>query len=393
MIQRNLKATLYTLAQQFPVVAVIGPRQSGKATLAQSTFPDYKYVLLENPDEKLLATEDPRLFFQKYENPHGIIIDEIQEVPHLLSYMQGIVDKEYKPGYFVITGSQNILMHEKISQTLAGRIALLTLLPLSVSELRTANLLPATIEELIFKGLYSRIYAQKIDASQWFSQYIATYVERDARLVINVGNLVTFQRFLKLCAGRIGQLLNYTALANDCGISANTAKAWISLLEASFIIHLVQPYNKHFNKRVVKTPKLHFYDPGLVCALLDIDSPQALYSHYMRGPLFESFVISELIKNRFNRGKKPNCYFWRDAQGNEIDCILEYGNRLVPIEIKSALTINQNFFDSLIAWQGIAQQENKDAYIVYAGKENQARKHGTVVAWDNIDMIMQQSEK
>jgi len=393
MIKRNLQQALEKLAGQFPVVAVMGPRQSGKTTLTRSVFSQYKYVLLENPDEKLLAMEDPRLFFQKYENPYGIIIDEIQEVPHLLSYMQGIVDQKYRPGYFVITGSQNILMHEKISQTLAGRIALLTLLPLSISELRDAGKLSSSMEELLFKGCYPRIYDQNIDASQWFEYYIATYVERDARLVINVGNLATFQRFLKLCAGRVGQLLNYTALANDCGISANTAKAWISLLEASYIIYLVQPYYKHFNRRIVRTPKLHFYDTGLACSLLDIESPQALYSHYMRGALFESFVISEFVKYRFNRSKKSNCYFWRDAQGKEVDCILEYGDRVVPVEIKSGLTINQNFFDSLIAWQEIAKSENKEAYVVYGGKESHARKHATVLAWDNIDLIMNVSEK
>lgn len=393
MIRRDLQKTLERLAGQVPVIAVLGPRQSGKTTITRSVFSQHRYVLLENLDEKALATEDPRLFFKKYENPHGIIIDEIQEVPHLLSYMQGIVDTENRPGYFVITGSKNILMHEKISQTLAGRIALLTLLPLSISELRDESLLPSSIEEALFKGLYPRLYSQNIEASEWFANYISTYVERDARLVINIGNLATFQRFLKLCAGRIGQLLNYTSLANDCGISANTAKAWISLLEASYIIYLVQPYYKHFNRRIIRTPKLHFYDTGLACSLLDIESSQALFSHYMRGPLFESFVMNEFMKYRFNRSKKSNCYFWRDARGNEIDCLLEYGDRIVPIEIKSGLTINQNFFDPLIAWQNLANPENKEAFVVYGGKESHTRKHATVVGWDNIDVVMQASEQ
>lgn len=391
MIKRILQESIVAFAKQFPVIAITGPRQSGKTTLARETFPHYRYVLLENPDEKLMALDDPRLFFQKYENPHGIIIDEIQEVPHLLSYMQGIVDSAYRPGYFVITGSQNLLIHEKISQSLAGRIALMTLLPLSISELRDANMLPPSIEETLFNGMYPQIHARKTDAPAWFANYIATYVERDARLVINIGNLVTFQRFLKLCAGRIGQLLNYTALANDCGVSANTAKAWISLLEASYIIHLVQPYYKHFNRRIVKTPKLHFYDTGLACALLDIDSPQALFTHYMRGPLFESFVVSELIKCRLNQSKRANCYFWRDTQGHEIDCLLEYGDTLVPIEIKSGMTINQNFFSSLISWKEITKpaEQNAQAFLVYAGKESQERKHAHVLGWTDIDQITQ----
>ncbi|MCB9493708.1 MAG: ATP-binding protein [Epsilonproteobacteria bacterium] len=393
MIKRALQSSLERLAGQYPVVAVVGPRQSGKTTLTRATFAKHKYVLLESPDEKMLAMDDPRLFFQKHANPDGIILDEIQEVPHLLSYMQGMVDEQYRPGYFIITGSQNILMQEKISQTLAGRIALLTLLPLSVNEMRCADMLPGRIEEILFQGLYPRIYVHNLDPSEWLANYVATYVERDARLVINIANLVTFQRFLKLCAGRVGQLLNYTSLANDCGISVNTARAWISLLEASYIIWLVPPFYKSFNRRVVRTPKLHFYDPGLVCALLGVESVDALYGHSMRGAIFETFVLSELVKYRFNQGKKANCYFWRDARGHEVDCLLEYGDRIVPIEIKSALTINQGFFEPLIAWhQLVASEQDCKGYLVYAGDEMYERKHATVVGWSDIDKIIQNQQ-
>jgi predicted AAA+ superfamily ATPase len=393
IINRQITPKLLSLAAQFPVVAVVGPRQSGKTTLVKSIFSNHIYVTLEDLDIKLRAIEDPRKFFAAYDNPHGIIIDEIQEAPDLLSYMQGIVDTAYRPGYFILTGSQNFLIHEKISQTLAGRIALLTLLPLTVDELATAGLLPGSVEELICKGLYPRVYAQPINPVDWFIFYISTYVERDIRSVLNITDIVAFQRFIKLCAGRVGQLLNYTALASDCGISLNTAKAWISILEASYIIHLVQPYYKNFNKRVIKTPKLYFHDVGLVCSLLEIKSAQQLHAHYFRGSIFENFVISELMKHRFNKGNRPNMFFWRDVQGHEIDCILEQADKLVPIEIKSGMTVSTNFFDGLVDWNTITKQGDVQGYVVYGGAENQKRKHAEVISWHNIKTITEALDK
>jgi len=392
MIQRQMTEKLAKLASQFPVVGVIGPRQSGKTTLTKATFSKYAYVTLEDIDIRLLALQDPRRFFATYGNEHGLIIDEVQEAPDLLSYMQGIVDQEYKPGYFIVTGSQNFLMLEKISQTLAGRIALLTLLPLTVDELKQANQLPKSPEELLLKGLYPRVYNQPIDASDWFLNYIATYLERDVRQIIKVTDLVTFQRFLKLCAGRNGQLLNYTALADDCSISPNTARAWVSLLETSYIVHLVQPYYKNFNKRIIKTPKLYFYDTGIVCCLLEIKSVEQLQSHYARGAIFEAFAISELAKYRLNAGDRPNLYFWRDVGGHEIDCLLERSLQLIPIEIKSGMTVNTRYFNALDDWNKITGQDaGTSAYVVYAGENNQKWPSGQVTSWKNMKKIIDET--
>ena len=388
-IHRDLSVKLESLASQFPVVALMGPRQSGKTTLAKKTFKNYAYVTLENFDAQQLAMTDPRLFFKTYENPHGIIIDEIQNVPTLFSFMQGVVDEAYRPGYFIITGSQNLLLHEKVSQTLAGRIALLSLLPLTVSELTNAHKLPNTLEELLIKGFYPRVYTEPVLFEDWFSSYLATYVQRDVRQVLNIGDLFTFQRFLKLCAQRIGQQLNYSSLASDCGISPNTARAWISLLSASFIIFLVQPYYKNLNRRLVKTPKLYFYDSGLACSLLNIIDAQTLLTHQYRGALFESFVMGELTKIRLNLGKQPDLYFVRDEKGYEVDCIWERQETLIPIEIKSGTTVRSTFFERLAEWPQLSGQPAASSFVVYAGDQDQAWPHATVLSWKNIAQIMQ----
>lgn len=389
MISRQVEEKLKQLISQFPVVCVVGPRQSGKTTLVKNTLPEYAYVTMEDLDKRKLAVDDPRRFLAAFDNAKGVIIDEVQEAPDLLSYMQGIVDQQYRPGFFVLTGSQNILLHEKVSQTLAGRIAFLTLLPLTVDELQKAQLLPLTLEELLFKGCYPRLYSQNVNLEDWFSNYISTYVERDVRQILKVMDLVVFQNFLKLCAGRVGQLLNYTALASDCGISPNTAKNWISLLQSCYIIFLAQPYFKNFNKRVVKTPKLYFYDTGLCCSLLEITSSRQLFTNYSRGPLFESFVASEFAKYQFNLGKKPNNYFWRDVQGNEVDCVLSFGEKLLPVEIKSGLTFDSSFFKGLNFWNKIVDQPSTDTFVVYAGAETFDHKHGTVVSWRNLKSIVE----
>lgn len=269
MISRLLQKKLEALAQKLPVVAILGPRQSGKTTLSRMVFGNYAYVSLENLDSRTFAQEDPRSFLDTYAK-EGVIFDEIQHVPLLLSYIQTWVDEWQKPGQFILTGSQNFLINEAITQTLAGRIAILNLLPLSVDELAAANLLPAQSEECMFLGGYPRIYAKEIAPEDWYPNYIQTYIERDVRQVKNVHDLAVFQRFLKLCAGRIGQLINFSSLANDCDVSLSTVKSWLSLLEQSFIIFLLRPHHANFSKRLVKTPKLYFVDTGLACTLLEI---------------------------------------------------------------------------------------------------------------------------
>ena len=389
MIKREIKPYLIDLAKQFPIVAVMGPRQSGKTTLVKETFPDYAYITMEDLDRRSAAKEDPRGFFATYAEHKGVIIDEIQEVPELLSYMQGIVDQKYRPGYFIITGSQHFLLYEKITQTLAGRIALLTLLPLSVNEIKGANLLPSDIATLLLKGFYPRLYSQPISVQAWVSNYISTYIEKDVRQIIQISDVNSFQRFLKLCAARTGNLLNYADLARDADISPNTAKAWISILEASYIIKLVNPYYKNFNKRVIKSPKLYFYDSALVCSLLGIRTPEDVHIHPFKGAIFESFVMSEMFKYNYNHNELPQIYFWRDVQGHEIDAIIETSfDKIIPIEIKSGMTITNDFFENLNDWKNITRQQNVPLFVIYGGNENFERKPGHIFAWSNISNLL-----
>lgn len=391
MIKRDIEPYLKSLAQQFPAVAVMGPRQSGKTTLVKQAFPDYAYVTLEDIDKRLAAREDPRDFLSLFADKSGVIIDEIQEVPELLSYMQGIIDQSYKPGFFILTGSQHFLMYEHITQTLAGRIALLTLLPLSVNELKSAHLLLDNCEELLLKGFYPRLYSQKIGIREWCMNYIATYVEKDVRQVLAITDVVAFQRFLKLCAARVGNLVNYSDLARDCDISPNTAKAWLSILETSFIIKLLSPYYKNFNKRVIKSPKLYFYDSALVCALLNIRTADELSIHPIRGALFESFAISEMFKYNFNNNEVPAIYFWRDTQGHEIDAIIEKSfGVVVPVEIKARKTVINDFFKGLVDWAAITEQSDVQSYVIYSGDENMKQKKGHIFSWRTIADLLKE---
>ncbi len=389
MIKRELTSILKYLAQQFRVLAILGPRQSGKTTITQETFNKHVYVSLEDPDNRSFAETDPRAFLQLHHNEHGIILDEIQHVPALLSYIQTEVDRTQKKGYFILTGSQNFLLNEKITQTLAGRVMIFTLLPLSIHELQQADLLPQDINTLMLQGSYPPIYADNIDPLYWYPTYISTYIERDVRQIKNVTNVSLFQTFIKLCAGRIGQLLNISSLANDCGISAVTAESWISLLEMSYILFRAQPHHKNFSKRIVKTPKIYFYDTGLACSLLEIDDPKQLATHYLRGGLFESFIFSEILKMQYNKGLTPHPYFWRDKTGHEVDCIIERGGKLNAIEIKSGKTINNDFFTALTYWKTMAQSDAGDSYLVYAGDESQQRTIAQVLKWSDITKIME----
>lgn len=380
-------AELRVLAKQFPVISIYGPRQSGKTTLSKMAFGDYKHINLESVSNRKFVREDPEGFLRSISGEKGVVLDEVQNVPDLLSYIQIHVDEHERPGFFILTGSQNLLLNKRISQSLAGRTAILTLLPLSVGEVKEASKLFEDYYQVIFNGFYPRVVARESAPEKWYQDYIQTYVERDVRQIKNVENLSQFSEFMQLCAGRIGQLLNVSSLANDCGISTSTVNAWLSILEASYIIFMLRPHHKNFSKRLVKSPKLYFYDTGLACSLLGIESRDKLVSHYLRGGLFESFVLSELMKISFNRGKRPRMYFWRDKHGHEIDCIIERVDKLIPVEIKSGKTINMSFFDELKYWNKLSQTDPENNFLIYGGSEDQKRTDAHVLGWQELERV------
>jgi len=381
MIQRTAESELRALASQYKAVAVVGPRQSGKTTLVRWVFKDKPYINLENPDTRLFATDDPRAFLSNY--PNGAILDEVQRVPELFSYLQQILDESATLGLFIITGSNNFLLQENISQSLAGRIGYLNLLPLSIDEIDNVSLTPDT---LMFNGGYPIIYNQQIEVSKWYSNYIRTYVERDVRLLKNISNLNTFEKFLRLCAGRIGQLLNMSNLDIETGLDVKTISAWISVLETSFLVFKLQPYHENHNKRVVKMPKLYFYDTGLAMALLGFENENHLSLHPYRGQIFENMVILEFLKKRFNKGKSNNLYFWRDNVGNEVDLIIADGSTITPVEIKSGQTITNDYFKGIQYWNKISKTEG--GYVIYGGNTEQKRGGGiTVLPYNQINLL------
>ena len=385
MIKRNISETVLRLAEAFPVVAILGPRQSGKTTLAKSLFKNYKYLSLEDLSLRDDAKKDPVGFLNLHKNKYGIIIDEFQHVPELLSYIQLAVDENRAPGYFILTGSQNFLMNKAISQTLAGRIAITTLLPLSTGELKNADLLPETIIDLTYKGEYPELYTNdKLVPYDMYFNYTKTYIERDVRDLQNVHDLSKFIKFMKLCAARIGQVINYSSLASDADINLATAKSWLSILETSYIIFTLQPYSAHFTRRLIKTPKLFFYDTGLASYLLGIENVEDLKMSSYRGNLIESLLISQIMKLYFNSGKNPNIYFLRDKTGHEIDCLVEKANKLIPIEIKSNMTPNRSFFDEINFWRSVDQIGNKkisEGFVIYPGNQTEKRTYGTFLSW------------
>ncbi|OGG13594.1 hypothetical protein A2875_01170 [Candidatus Gottesmanbacteria bacterium RIFCSPHIGHO2_01_FULL_46_14] len=392
MIARHISATVKRAARHYPIVAIIGPRQSGKTTLARALFPRFAYVNLEAPDMRLFATRDPRGFLATY--PAHAIFDEVQRTPELFSYLQVHADESEKQGQHILTGSQNFLMMKNISQSLAGRVAIHTLLPFSSGELATHRFLPPATHwsHPVFLGGYPRaVISPGESPTQWYGNYVQTYLDRDVRLLSAVGDITSFERFLRLCAGRVGQIVNLSSLANDTGISHNTAKAWLSILEASFIVFTLQPYYKNFNKRLIKSPKLYFYDTGLACWLLGITGEAQIITHPLAGALFETWIVSEYYKWRFNRGDRPRAYFWRDKTGHEIDLLVDEAGRLFPIEVKSGTTVGGDFFKNISYFQTLT--DTKASAVIYGGVDTQQRFQTTVYPWREIDRLFTQSDR
>jgi len=392
--KRFLEAKLREASQHFPSVTIIGPRQSGKTVLVRKTLPHYSYINLEDPEMRSFALEDPRGLISHY-LPKGVIFDEVQRVPELLSYIQVIIDQDPRPGRFVLTGSGRFQLMRGVTQSLAGRTFFLTLLPFSLRELlglppisleelgdpQPEHSPPFPLEEILFKGLFPPIHHRNLPARDWLASYYIAYVEKDIRDLSRLGDLGTFQRFLRLCAGRVGQLLNLSSLASDAGISHTTARRWISLLEAAFVIYLLKPHYQNFSKRVVKSPKIYFYDTGLLCYLLEVKSPQDLPFHPLRGNIFENFVFTELYKAFSHRGEEPPLYFWRDQTGHEIDFLIEKGHRLIAIEAKAGATVTRDQLKNLIYYSHLAREKLEKSILIYAGEKAYVREGIKILPW------------
>jgi uncharacterized protein len=385
MIDRNVSCKINELSKKYPIIAVVGPRQSGKSTLIKSMFRDYQYVNLESPTIREFAENDPEGFLQKYSS--RVIFDEIQNVPKLFSYLQVIVDENKIMGDFIISGSSQFKLREQISQSLAGRVAIFNLLPLSYSELSDVNMASSQFSEMASQGFYPAIYDRKIDPIDYYADYVQTYVERDVRSIINVKDLKIFQTFLKLCAGRVGSVINYTSLGNDVGVSRETIKTWISVLETSFIAYQLQPYYENLGKRLLKSPKLYFYDTGLLCYLLNINAA-ALDVHPLKGGIFENLIINELMKSKFNHHQNPEFYFYEEFSGAEIDLITKLNGKFVAVEMKSAQTIHASFFKNLKKWGKLIPAEQASCYVVYGGDQEQVRDGIKIVPWFKLNKIV-----
>jgi predicted AAA+ superfamily ATPase len=387
MIPRTAATTLRSLAGQYPVVTVTGPRQSGKTTLCRSAFPDKAYVNLEQPDVRAFARDDPRGFLRGH--ARGAILDEFQRVPELPSYLQPLVDEDPRPGRFILTGSEQLEVLNRVSQSLAGRTGLLKLLPFSIEEM-AGHYPVAPVERLIHSGCYPRIHDCALDPTQALGDYVATYVQRDLRMLVNIGDLTSFERFVRLAAARCGQLLNLSALGADAGVSHTTARKWISLLEASYIALMLPPYFWNTSKRLVKSPKLYFYDIGLAAYLLGIQNEAHVLAHPLRGALFENLVVVEALKWFWHRGRRAGLHFYRDSDGNEIDLLLELANGVYPIEIKAGETINPDYFRGLRAFARLYDPPPPNGGgLVYGGDEQQTRNGTAVTPFTQIHGLIQ----
>jgi uncharacterized protein len=364
MIDRKLLKELHLLASQFRIVTLIGPRQAGKSTLARQAFPDYSYHSLEDPDVLSRATYDPRAFLGTIGKQ--VILDEVQRFPELINYLQGIVDADPSKGQYILTGSHQLELAQGVTQSLAGRTAMLTLLPFSLEELPESS---GSVDALLLKGSMPGCVYDNVEPLRYYRNYYQSYVERDVRQLIQLKNLATFQRFIRLCAGRAGQLLNNSSLASEVGVSSHTIAEWLSVLEASFIIVRLQPYYAHFNRRHIKAPKLYFVDTGLLCWLLGIETEAQLQRDPLRGNIFENFVVMEFIKGLLNRGRDLRLYFYRDSKGNEVDLVLERGRNLIPIEIKSSSTWHSDFLKGCVHFSSLATEQVPETYIIYSGEQ------------------------
>lgn len=383
MISRDLATRLRAAAGKFPAITFTGPRQSGKSTLCRVVFPELPYANLEAPDVREFALQDPRAFLAHY--PNGAVLDEVQRTPDLASYLQPLIDSDSRPGRWILTGSQNFALLHSISQSLAGRSAMLHLLPLTRGEIARFDDPPLTLDDTIFRGGYPAIYDRGIEPSDWLSAYTATYIDRDVRTIANVGDLTTFQRFVALCAGRTGQLLNYTGLAADTGIAQPTAKAWLSILQASFIVFPLPPWSGNLRKRLVKMPKLHFYDTGLACWLLGLRSADQLRTHPLRGALVETWVISELLKQQANAGERGGLYFYRDQNGLEADIVIDRPDRMTVVEIKAAQTVTTDLLSPARRVRELLNTVKKtDAVVVYGGDSRQDRSDVRLLPWHDL---------
>ena len=382
---RDIESELLSLVKEYPVVTITGPRQSGKTTLVKKVFPNKTYINMTLRENQVLAEEDPTAFFSQFQD--GCIIDEVQLAPGILAYVQNIVDNADRQGMFILTGSNQLALSNAISQSLAGRTALLSLLPLSIRELMQANI-DLTLDEYLLKGFMPRIYDKSQDPTKSYRNYLQTYLERDVRELINLTSQTNFNRFLKLCAGRIGQLINYDSLATDVGVSSNTIKDWLSVLEASYIIFRLQPYHNNFGKRLIKTPKIYFTEVGLATYLLGITSVQQLERDPLRGSLIENLVILELLKTQYNQGKDPNLYFYRDQQQREVDIIAQVGEELIPIEIKSAMTITSHMLTNIKYFSQLAFEKVQNSYLIYTGETEQRVGHLRVLNFKNAYSIL-----
>jgi len=393
MVGRELEKALKNAARKMPIITLIGPRQSGKTTLAKKAFSKHAYVSLERPNDRNFALEDPEGFLARY--PKDVVIDEVQRVPHLLSYLQDEVDQNPKPGKYILTGSQNFILMQNVSQTLAGRTALFTLLPFSLTELngskplngehlhlKAANPSPRkSLWQTVWTGCYPRIHDQKLDPQSWLSDYHRTYVERDLRDVLKVMDLDGFERFVRLAAARTGQELNYASLATDAGVSPPTAKQWMTALRISSMVTILPPHYRNYQKRLRKTPKLHFLDTGYVCYLLGIRTPEMLENHPLRGPIFESFIVAEMTKTFVHKGKEAPLFHWRDATGHEMDLLVDLGDKLIPIEIKSGMTVSSNMFEPLRWWQSLTKSSEQSGVLIHGGSECYLRQGVRVRPW------------
>ncbi len=392
MVRRTIQEQLERLAALHPVVTITGPRQSGKTTLARSVFPHHAYVSLETPSERALASEDPLAFLARFDG-RGAILDEIQRVPELPSYLLSLVDEDPTPARFILTGSQSLSLLDRVSQSLAGRTALLELLPLDLAEVRRFPSPPEDLDTVLWEGGYPRIHDRALPPNEWLADYTATYLERDVRSLLGVGDLATFHTFLRLCAGRTGQLLNLASLAADCGVAQPTARSWLSVLEASFIVFRLAPFHANLGKRLARRPKLYFHDSGLAASLLGIEDPRQLATHPLRGALFEGWVISEILKWHRNRARRPELAFYRERDRFEIDLLVERGERLTLIEVKAGRTPSGDYFKAfphfteLIEARGDGRWRVTRRAVVYGGEEAQARSAGELVSWSELPNV------